>query len=78
MDLSVDHRKMLFEESGIYPRVVEARGPRTIEKKMELNSAGFSNAQRIASALDVDVVATLLAEKGRVSAPELAVFVGHE
>jgi hypothetical protein len=45
MDLSEDHRKMLFEESGIYPRVVEARGPRTIEKKIELKTQGFSDAQ---------------------------------
>jgi hypothetical protein len=45
MDLSEDHRKMLLEQSGIDPRVVEARGPRTIEKKIELKTRGFSDAQ---------------------------------
>jgi hypothetical protein len=45
MDLSEDHRKMLLEQSGIDPGVVEARGPRTIEKKVKLKTRGFSDAQ---------------------------------
>jgi len=45
MDLSEDHTKMLLEESGIDPGVVEARGSCTIEKKIELKTRGFSDTQ---------------------------------
>jgi hypothetical protein len=45
MDLLEIHKKMLLEESGIAPEVVEARGYRTIEKKAELKRLGFSEAQ---------------------------------
>ncbi len=45
MRLSFNHKKMLTEESGIAPEVVEARGYRTIEKKAELKRLGFSEAQ---------------------------------
>jgi hypothetical protein len=34
--LSANHERMLFEESGIEPAVVEARGYRTVQKKVEL------------------------------------------
>jgi hypothetical protein len=36
---------MLFEESGIEPTVVEARGYRTVETKSELRRLGFAAAQ---------------------------------
>jgi hypothetical protein len=36
---------MLFEESGIEPEVVEARGYRTVETKSELQRLGFADAQ---------------------------------
>jgi hypothetical protein len=45
MDLSEDHRKMLLDQSGIDPGVVEARGSRTIERKAELKRLGFSESQ---------------------------------
>jgi hypothetical protein len=45
MDLSEDHRKMLLEESGIDPGVVEARGYHTVEKKVEIKRLGFSDTQ---------------------------------
>ncbi len=40
-DLLPHHRKMLLEESAIAPEVVEARGYRTIRKKVELERLGF-------------------------------------
>src|SRR3954447_2267352 len=46
MYLSEHHKKMLVEESGILEEVIEARGYRTIEKKVELESLGFSKPQR--------------------------------
>jgi hypothetical protein len=46
MYLSDDHKQMLIEKSGITPEVVEARGYRTIEKKVELKTLGFSDSQR--------------------------------
>jgi hypothetical protein len=46
MYLSDDHKQMLIEKSGINPEVVEARGYRTIEKKVELKTLGFSDSQR--------------------------------
>src|SRR5215213_5468702 len=45
MTLAEHHKKMLLEESGINPEVVEARGYRTIEKKVELKTLGFSDSQ---------------------------------
>ncbi len=42
---SDDHTKMLIEESGISPGVVEARGYRTVEKQVELKRLGFSGSQ---------------------------------
>ena len=49
--LSEQHRRMLVEESGIEPEVVEARGYRTVEKKVELEKLGFGRAQRNVPAL---------------------------
>jgi hypothetical protein len=46
MYLSDDHKKMLLEDSGLTPDAVEARGYRTIEKKVELKRLGFSDSQR--------------------------------
>jgi hypothetical protein len=46
MYLSEDHKKMLLEDSGLPPGVVEARGYRTVEKKVELKTLGFSDSQR--------------------------------
>src|SRR5918993_253266 len=43
--LSANHERMLFEESGIEPTVVEARGYRTVETKSELRRLGFAAAQ---------------------------------
>ncbi len=43
--LAEHHEKMLIEESGIKPEVVEARGYRTVEKKIDLKRLGFSEAQ---------------------------------
>jgi hypothetical protein len=45
MTLAEQHKKMLLEESGISPEVVEARGYRTVETKSELKSLGFSERQ---------------------------------
>ncbi len=45
MELSYEHKKMLIEESGIAPDVVETRGYRTVEKKAELKRLGFSEVQ---------------------------------
>jgi hypothetical protein len=44
--LSDKHLKMLTEESGISEEVIDARGYRTVGKKVELESLGFSKAQR--------------------------------
>src|SRR5215210_2867664 len=49
--LSEQHRRMLLEESGIERRVAEARGYRTVEKKVELEKLGFGRAQRNVPAL---------------------------
>ena len=43
--LDKHHEKMLIEESGITPNIIEARGYRTVEKKADLKSLGFSEAQ---------------------------------
>ncbi len=40
------HEAMLLDESGITPEIVEERGYRSIEKKVELKELGFSDAQR--------------------------------
>ncbi len=53
--LSEGHRRMLLEESGIEPGVAEARGYRTVEKKVELEGLGFARAQRNVPALLVPV-----------------------
>ena len=45
MTLAEHHEKMLIDESGISPKVVEARGYRTVETKSELKSLGFSERQ---------------------------------
>ncbi len=46
MYLSADHTKMLLEESSISREVVEARGYRTAEARVELKRIGFSDSQR--------------------------------
>src|SRR5215212_12108725 len=46
MSLADHHKKMLIEESSIAQNVAEARGYRTIEKKVELKTLGFSDSQR--------------------------------
>jgi hypothetical protein len=45
MILAEHHEKMLIEESSIDPKVVEARGYRTVETKRELKRLGFSERQ---------------------------------
>ncbi len=55
LPLSDHHRRMLLEESGIEPEVAEARGYRTVEKKVELERLGFGCAQRIVPTLLVPV-----------------------
>ena len=45
MTLAEQHRKMLSDESSIARNVVEARGYRTIEKKVELKTLGFADRQ---------------------------------
>jgi hypothetical protein len=44
--LAAHHRAMLEQESSITPEVIEARGYRTVEKKVELERLGFGRAQR--------------------------------
>ena len=46
MNLSEKHKKMLTEESGIPEEVIGARGYRTVDKKAELETRGFSKIQR--------------------------------
>ena len=46
MTLADHHKKMLIDESSIAQDVAEARGYRTIEKKVELKTLGFSDSQR--------------------------------
>ena len=45
MTLAEQHEKMLIDESGIARDVAEARGYRTIEKKVELKTLGFADRQ---------------------------------
>ena len=45
MDLFETHRKVLCEESGISPDVVEARGYRSVTTKADLKTLGFSEVQ---------------------------------
>jgi hypothetical protein len=45
MTLAEQHEKMLLEESGISPEVIEARGYSTVDTKSELKSLGFSERQ---------------------------------
>ena len=45
MTLAEHHEKMLIDESGIARDVAEARGYRTIEKKVELKTLGFADRQ---------------------------------
>jgi hypothetical protein len=44
--LAAHHRAMLEQESSIAPKVIEARGYRTVETKAELETLGFGRAQR--------------------------------
>jgi hypothetical protein len=44
--LNAEHQRMLVEESGIKPEIVEARGYRTVETKSELRRLGFADTQR--------------------------------
>jgi hypothetical protein len=53
--LSAEHQRMLFEESGIEPAVVETRGYRTVVKKAELEELGFGRTQRNVPALLIPV-----------------------
>nr|MBA2782790.1 DUF3854 domain-containing protein [Rubrobacteraceae bacterium] len=53
--LNAGHQHMLFEESGIEPAVAEARGYRTVEKKVELEQLGFGRTQRNVPALLIPV-----------------------
>jgi hypothetical protein len=55
LPLSEQHRRMLLEESGIEPAVAEARGYRTIVRKVELEKLGFGRAQRNVPALLIPV-----------------------
>lgn len=54
-NLSEPHRKMLLEESGLSPEVVEARGYWTAQKAEELKRLGFSGKQRLTPALVMPV-----------------------
>jgi hypothetical protein len=45
MTLAEHHKEMLIDESSIARNVVEARGYRTIEKKVELKTLGFADRQ---------------------------------
>jgi hypothetical protein len=45
MILAEHHKKMLIEESSIDPKVVEARGYRTVDIQSELMRLGFSERQ---------------------------------
>jgi hypothetical protein len=45
MTLAEHHKKVLIVESSIAQDVVEARGYRTIEKKVELKTLGFADRQ---------------------------------
>src|ERR671912_755713 len=53
--LSANHERMLFEESGIEPEVVKARGYRTVRRKVELEELGFGRTQRNVPALLIPV-----------------------
>lgn len=53
--LSEQHTRMLLEESGIEAEVVETRGYRTVEKKVELERLGFGRVQRNVPALLIPV-----------------------
>jgi Domain of unknown function (DUF3854)/3'-5' exonuclease len=53
--LSAEHQRMLFEESGIEPEVVKARGYRTVRRKVELEELGFGRTQRNVPALLIPV-----------------------
>jgi hypothetical protein len=45
MELFEEHRNMLVEESGISEVVIEARGYRSVDKKVDLKQLGFSDKQ---------------------------------
>jgi hypothetical protein len=45
MTLLEHHKTMLTEESGISEEVIEARGCRSVEKKVDLTQLGFSDKQ---------------------------------
>ena len=51
MTLVEQHDKMLLEESGISPEVIEARGYRTVEDPEELLNLGYQDYQAITPGL---------------------------
>src|SRR5215217_1484744 len=55
LPLSEQHLRMLHEGSGIDLEVVEARGYRTVKKKVELEKLGFGRLQRNVPALLIPV-----------------------
>ena len=55
MVLAAHHEKLLIEESGINPDVVEARGYCTVTTKSELKRIGFSDPQCAVPALLVPI-----------------------
>jgi hypothetical protein len=55
LQLSEQHTRMLLEESGIEPKVVETRGYRTIAAKAELERLGFGRAQCSVPALLIPI-----------------------
>lgn len=57
MELSEKHMKMLTEDSGISEEIIHARGYRTVEKKVELESRGFSKPQRNVPGLLIPILA---------------------
>ena len=70
MTLAEQHEKMLLEESGISPEVIEARGYRTVEDPEELLSLGFQPYQAITPGLHA-----LLAQPNSLPAGEALVWI---
>ena len=54
--LSVVHRETLAVGSGIAPEVIEGRGYRTVERKVELKDLGFAQSQQNVPALLIPVL----------------------
>ena len=44
-ELSAEHRMMLTEESGIDPKIINARRYKTVTTKADLKSRGFADSQ---------------------------------